>query len=97
MKMVNLAWTFWMVMLIAVSSPAKADTGMKSAMANCREEAVSTGLENETDITTYVDLCMQAWQSPAEYAESNPASEETNEPLVDAAPSSQSDSEGTVP
>ena len=62
---------------------AKADTSPNTAMANCRAEAVSTGLENETDITEYIDLCMQAWQSPSEYPEWNSATEEANESLTD--------------
>ena len=83
MKMVDRTCTVCIIMITVISSPAKADTSVNTAMVNCREEAVSTGLENETDITEYVDLCMQAWQNPAEYTEWNPASEETSTPLVD--------------
>jgi hypothetical protein len=85
MKMANLTYTFGMIMLIAMSGTVKADTNMKTAMANCREEAVSTGLEDEADITAYVDLCMQAWQSPSDYTEFNPAPDEVTEPLVEDA------------
>ena len=83
MKLVTLPCTLAIIMITVISSPAKADTSVNTAMTNCREEAVSTGLENETDITEYVDLCMQAWQSPTEYTEWNSTSEETNESLVD--------------
>jgi len=83
MKMVDLTCSVCIIMITVISSPAKADTSVNTAMANCREEAVSTGLENETDITEYVDLCMQAWQSPTEYTEWNTTPEETNESLVD--------------
>ena len=83
MKMVNLTYTFAVVIITVLSGPAQAEPSVKTAMANCWEEAVSTGLENATDIAEYVDLCMQAWQSPTEYTEWNPASEETNEPLGD--------------
>ena len=83
MKMLNLTYTFAIIMIAVMSSPARADTAMQATMSNCREEAVSTGLENEADIAEYVDLCMQAWQNPAEYTEWNPASEETSTPLVD--------------
>jgi len=83
MKLVNLAYTFGIIMIAAMSSSAKADMSVQTAMTNCREEAASTGLENEAAIKEYVDLCMQAWQSPSEYTEGNPTSEETNEPPVD--------------
>ncbi len=83
MKMVDLPCILGIIMITVISSSAKADTSLDTAMANCRAEAVSTGLENETDITEYIDLCMQAWQSPSEYPEWNSATEEANESLTD--------------
>ena len=99
MKLVNLACTLCTIVLLSAYAPAKAVTNMKTAMDNCRQEAVSTGLEDESDITAYIDLCMQAWQNPAEYAEPYPDSnsEDINEPQVDAAPVSYPDSGETPP
>jgi hypothetical protein len=84
MKTVKLACTLWMIMLITLPGPTKAAATMESAMANCREEAVSTGLIDESEITGYIDLCMQAWQDPAEYSDWNPETvETTNEPTLE--------------
>lgn len=48
--------------LLALShSAAMAAPEYQSALSNCRNEAVSTGLENEEDIKYYVDLCMQSF------------------------------------
>jgi hypothetical protein len=49
---------------------AAGDPDMASALATCREEAASTGLVEQADITAYVDLCMQAWQPVDGYTES---------------------------
>jgi hypothetical protein len=53
-------------LLASLPFPAGAD--MASALANCRDEAVSTGLQEEPDIQAYINLCMQAWQTPDDYA-----------------------------
>jgi hypothetical protein len=79
MKLVDIACTSWMVALLTVSSQTSADTSMETAMANCREEAVSTGLVEDADITAYIDLCMQAWQNPADYTEWEPADNDKDE------------------
>jgi hypothetical protein len=68
-----------MAVLMAQFSPGVAETSMESAMASCRQEAMSTGLENEDDITNYIDLCMQAWHSPTEYTEATPAADTAEE------------------
>jgi len=83
MKMATLACTVGIIILISVSGTAKAESDMMTAMANCREEATSTGLQDEADITTYIDLCMQAWQSPSENTESYSTSEETGDTPVE--------------
>jgi hypothetical protein len=82
MKTIALTYTFWMIILISITGTVKAESGMKTAMANCREEATSTGLQDEADITAYIDLCMQAWQNTSEYTESYSASDETDNPPV---------------
>ena len=71
------------LLLALGSSAGLADTDMQAALANCRDEARSTGLENEDDITAYVDLCMQAWQNPAEYTEWEPAVDSESNPDSD--------------
>ncbi len=81
MKMATLSYTFGIIILISLSSTAKADTNRNTATANCREEAVSTGLEDEADITAYIELCMQAWQSPPEYEETGEPAMETPESM----------------
>ena len=72
MKWVDMAWTSWLIALLTVSGQVSADTSMETALANCRDEAVSTGLVEDADVTNYVDLCMQAWQNPADYTEGEP-------------------------
>jgi hypothetical protein len=51
-------------------SGAVDDPDMASALSACREEATSTGLVEQADITAYVDLCMQAWQPVDDYTDS---------------------------
>ena len=43
---------------------------------------MSTGLENEADIDAYIELCMQAWQTPETDIETNPATEAAAEPVA---------------
>ena len=80
MKIVNLACTYCMVTLLSQSSATYADSSMKTATANCRNEALSTGLEAEEAITAYIDLCMQAWQNPEEYTDPEVYTEEYTDP-----------------
>jgi hypothetical protein len=68
MKMTKPACGIAMSLLTAVSPVVGADPAMQSALANCREEAVSTGLQEQADIQAYINLCMQAWQTPDGYA-----------------------------
>lgn len=79
MKLAEMIWTSCLIVLLTVSTLALADISMQTAMANCREEAISTGLVDDTDVTAYVDLCMQAWQSPADYTEWQPGGEDQDE------------------
>jgi hypothetical protein len=58
---------------------AAGNSEMASALAACREEAVSTGLVEQADITAYVDLCMQAWQPADGYTDSYAPAEEVLE------------------
>jgi hypothetical protein len=79
MKLADMAWTSWLIALLTVSTQTPAETSMQTAMANCREEAVSTGLVEDADITAYIDLCMQAWQNPADYTEWAPGDKDQGE------------------
>ena len=79
MKLADMAWTSWMIALLAVSTQTPADTSMQTATANCREEAASTGLVEDADITAYIDLCMQAWQNPADFTEGEPGDKAQDE------------------
>ena len=56
--------------MAALASPlANADSDMAAALSNCRNEAMSTGLQEEADIKAYIDICMQAWQMPPGYVD----------------------------
>lgn len=64
MQTTYLACGIFLGILVSSSPVAQADQDMQSALANCREEAVSTGLQEQPDIQAYINLCMQAWQTP---------------------------------
>jgi hypothetical protein len=78
-----LACAFCISLPTAFPAVAIADTDMNTAMDNCRQEAISTGLQDETAITEYIDLCMQAWQVPSEYTEPPIVPEDTGEPPME--------------
>ncbi|MCO6413942.1 MAG: hypothetical protein J5I92_14470 [Thiogranum sp.] len=61
MKKTTLACALVSPLLVSPHSAALAATEYQSALSNCRNEAISTGLENEDDIKYYVDLCMQSF------------------------------------
>lgn len=61
MKKTTLASALLSPLLAFPQGAAMAATEYQSALSNCRNEAVSTGLENEEDIKYYVDLCMQSF------------------------------------
>ena len=86
MKMQYPACAICMAVLVSIAGPSTATETSETALANCRDEAVSTGLEDQADITEYVDLCMQAWQNPAEYTEWNPETGETDESSIESRP-----------
>lgn len=59
-------------LLTALSVADDTNPDMASALTACHDEAVATGLEDETAIQSYLNLCMQAWQTPdgnASYAD----------------------------
>jgi len=68
MKILTFA-RFGCLAMAAATAAAHADGDMAAALSNCRNEAVSTGLQEEADIKAYIDLCMQAWQMPPGYAD----------------------------
>lgn len=76
MRMITCAYAVCLAML---SSAAAADPDRESAQRNCHDEAVSTGLQQESDIAAYIELCMQAWQTPAGYDEATPSAEASPE------------------
>lgn len=78
MRMITCAYAVCLAML---SSAAAADPDRESAQRNCHDEAVSTGLQQESDIAAYIELCMQAWQTPAGYDEATPPSAEASPEL----------------
>jgi hypothetical protein len=84
-KFTNLAAVTATIALLAQASALFADTDIKTAKSNCRTEALSTGLEDETDIKAYIDLCMQAWQSPEDYLEPDSGAQDANEASGDDA------------
>jgi hypothetical protein len=63
----NLGCGICLGLLALLSATAGADPDMASALASCRDEALSTGLQEEPDIQAYITLCMQAWQTPDSY------------------------------
>jgi len=65
--------------LAMLSSAAAAEADRESAQRNCHDEALSTGLQEESDIAAYIELCMQAWQTPAGYGEAVPPAEASPE------------------
>lgn len=79
MKNLNLVCMMGIIILASRSGAISAQTDIKAATTNCRDEAVSTGLADEADIQAYINLCMQAWQNPADYTNSNSAPEDINE------------------
>jgi len=68
MKILTFA-RFGCLAMAAATAAAHADADRATALSNCRNEAVSTGLQEEADIQAYIDLCMQAWQMPPGYAD----------------------------
>lgn len=87
MKRLTLARTVGIIAMLAASGSVSAEETMQSAMNNCREEAMSTGLEDESAISAYMDIYMQAWQSPPEYIEEAPPIEEAGDPPMETAES----------
>jgi len=87
MKPSNLFDMLGIIILVSLSGEISAETDIKTTTTSCRNEAVSTGLEDEADIKAYVDLCMQGWQNPADYTDSYSIPEDVNEPPT-AAPQS---------
>lgn len=67
MKILTFARIGCLATAAATATAAHADGDMAAALSNCRNEAVSTGLQEEADIKAYIDLCMQAWQMPPGY------------------------------
>ena len=65
--------------LAMLSTAAAAEGDRDSAQSNCHDEALSTGLQDESDIAAYIELCMQAWQTPAGYGETLPSAEASPE------------------
>ena len=49
------------IALMLVAATARADSIPPSANSDCRDEALSTGLEQEADILAYVEQCMQRY------------------------------------
>ncbi len=86
MKMTNLACGMSVGILASVCTVAGANPDMQSALANCRDEAVSTGLQEEPDIQAYLNLCMQAWQSPDGYQPPDVLPETHPEAVVEPPP-----------
>jgi len=76
MRMTTFACAACLAML---SSAAAAEADRESAQRNCHDEALSTGLQEESDIAAYIELCMQAWQTPAGYGEAVPSAEASPE------------------
>jgi hypothetical protein len=74
-------------MLTSLSGAAFAGPDRQSALADCRDEAVSTGLENEEDIQYYVELCMQSFAG--DYADAEYMETPTNAPAEDTGDSSR--------
>lgn len=70
MKNLNLVCMMGIIILASWSGAISAQTDIKAATTNCRDEA---------DIQAYINLCMQAWQNPADYTNSNSAPEDINE------------------
>jgi hypothetical protein len=89
-KFANLAAVTATIALLTQANALFADTDIKTAKSNCRTEAVSTGLEDETDIKAYIDLCMQAWQTPDDYTDPDSG-------IQDASEASGDDAEHTPP
>jgi hypothetical protein len=52
-----------------IGSVAHGASTMQSATAECRDEAVSTGLEYEADIQAYVGQCLQRFAGLPDYEE----------------------------
>ena len=65
MKKTTLACALISSLLVSTHATDLAASEYQSALSTCRNEAVSTGLENEEDITYYVDLCMQSFGGAA--------------------------------
>jgi hypothetical protein len=61
MKKTTLACALLSPLLLSVPGAAVAAAQYQSSLSDCRDEAVSTGLENEQDIQYYVELCMQSF------------------------------------
>jgi hypothetical protein len=74
MRMTPVASAVLLGLLTALSVADNASPDMATALAACHDEAVATGLEDEVAIQSYLNLCMQAWQTPddgqASYADS---------------------------
>ncbi len=89
MKTTNLACGIALGILISVAPATDADPGRDSALADCRNEAMSTGLQEEADIQAYIKLCMQAWQTPDDAAPVDASPEATPEEATEATAESQ--------
>jgi hypothetical protein len=84
MKTTNLACGIAIGILVSVAPVAGADPGRESALTDCRNEAMSTGLQEEPDIQAYISLCMQAWQTPDSYAPADASPETTPEATAES-------------
>ena len=69
MRKPNLACAACFPLLALLHVPVLANPDMQTALSDCRDEAVSTGLENEVDIQYYVDLCMQSFAGMTGYGD----------------------------
>ena len=96
MKATNLASGIAIGMLVSVVPATDADPGRDSALADCRNEAMSTGLQEEADIQAYIKLCMQAWQTPDDAAPVDASPEATPEATEAAAESQPADDSGNA-
>ncbi len=98
MKTTNLACGIALGILLSLAPAVDADPGRDAALADCRNEAMSTGLQEEADIQAYIRLCMQAWQMPDDSAPADAAPEVTPEATEAAAESQPADdSENAAP